>query len=215
MIKPNYDECVKYALKMEGFKGESFKDTNLRVFERSTVNPDTVFKALWKGGIVIPMVKASLFGEDNNEETATVIIRANQVTDMVELYVPRKNEVREVTIAAFIKAWDATGGVCTTAFPDDPKTYYPKLKDLSQVELPEGYEELREAIAEIAHDRWALERQSEGWTYGSKRDDSELENPDMVPYPQLPESEKQYDRLMAEEILKFLTSLGYIIEKNA
>ena len=120
MIKPNYDECVKYALKMEGINGESFKETSLRVFERSTVNPDTVFKALWKGGIVIPMVKASLFDENNNEDTATVVIRANQVTDMVELYVPMNNEVREVTIAAFFKAWDATGGVCTTAFPDDP-----------------------------------------------------------------------------------------------
>ena len=214
MLKPNYSECVKYALKMEEIDGESFEDTNLRVFERSIVNPNTVFKALWKGGIVILVVKASLFDENNSGETATVVIRANQIADMVELYAPMMNEVKEVTIAAFVEAWDATGGVCTTAFPDDPKTYYPKLRDLSQVELPEGFDELREAIAENAHDRWALERQSEGWTYGYKRDDSKLENPDMVPYTQLPESEKQYDRLMAEETLKFLISLGYKIEKN-
>lgn len=214
MLKPNYSECVKYALKMEGIDGESFEDTNLRVFERSTVNPNTVFKALWKGGIIIPVVKASLFDENNNGETATVVIRANQITDMVELYNPMKDEVRNVTIAAFVEAWDATGGVCTTVFPDDSKTYYPNLRDLSQVELPKGYDELREAIAENAHDRWALERQSEGWTYGYRRDDSKLENPDMVPYTQLPESEKQYDRLMAEETLKFLISLGYKIEKN-
>lgn len=215
MIRPNYNECIKYALKNEGISGESFEDTTLRVFERSTVNPGTAFTALRKGGIVIPMVKASLFGESNKGETATVVIKANQVTDMVELYAPMTNEVKEVSIAAFVEAWNATGGVCTTAFPHDPKTYYPKLRDLSQVELPEGYDELREAIAEIAHDRWALERQSEGWTYGYKRDDSKLENPDMVPYSQLPESEKQYDRLMAEETLKFLISLGYKIEKMA
>lgn len=109
---------------------------------------------------------------------------------------------------------DATGGVCTTAFPDDSETYYPKLRDLSQVELPEGYDELREAIAANAHDRWALERQSEGWTYGYKRDDSNLQTPDMVPYSQLPESEKKYDRIMAEDTLKFLISLGYKIERN-
>lgn len=214
MITPNYEKCVKFALKMEGLNGESFEDSNLRVFERSTANPGTVFKVLWKGGIVIPMVKSSLFDENNSGETATVVIKANQITDMVELYDPMTNGVREVTIAAFVEAWDATGGACTTAFPDDPKTYYPKLRDLSQVKLPEGYDELREAIAENAHDRWALERQSEGWTYGYKRDDSNLQTPDMVPYSQLPESEKKYDRIMAEDTLKFLISLGYRIERN-
>ena len=41
-----------------------------------------------------------------------------------------------------------------------------------------------------------------------------LKAPDMVPYTQLPESEKQYDRIMAEDTLKLLTALGYKIEKD-
>ena len=213
MIIPNYNKCVKYALKIEGINGESFKDTNLRVFERSTVNPGTVFNVLWKGGIVILMVKASLFGENYKGETATVVIKANQVTDIVELYVPMTNEVQKVAIAAFVEAWDATGGICTTAFPADAKTYHPKLIDLKHVELPDGFEELCEAIAENAHDRWALERQSEVWTYGIKRDDKKLENPDMVPYSQLLESEKQYDRLMAEDTLILIMALGYKLQR--
>lgn len=102
-----------------------------------------------------------------------------------------------------------------TAFPRDAKTYFPKLIDLRDVDLPDEIDDLREAIAENAHDRWALERQSEGWTYGPKRDDAKLETPDMVPYAQLPESEKQYDRIMAEDTLKLLMTLGYKIEKNA
>ena len=134
---------------------------------------------------------------------------------MVDLYVPKSNDIQTFPIATFVEAWDATGGICTTAFPADTKTYHPKLLDLKHVELPNGFDELREAIAENAHDRWALERQSEGWTYGPKRDDSKLETPDMVPYAQLPESEKQYDRIMAEDTLKLLTALGYKIEKNA
>ena len=80
--------------------------------------------------------------------------------------------------------------------------------------MPESFDELREAIAENAHDMWALERQSEGWTFGSQRDDNKLETPDMVPYAQLPESEKQYDRLMAVDTLKLLTALGDKIEKK-
>lgn len=215
MVIPNYEECVKFALTQKGIESESFKDTNLRVFERRTANPGTVFTALRKGGIVIPVVKASLLGEYNVEVTATVVIKANQITDMVDLYVPKSNDIQTFPIATFVEAWDATGGICTTAFPPDVKTYHPKFIDLQHVALPEGIDELREAIAENAHDRWALERQSEGWTYGPKRDDSKLETPDMVPYAQLPESEKQYDRIMAEDTLKLLTALGYKIEKNA
>ena len=185
------------------------------MYERHTANPGTIFTALRKGGIVIPSVNASLLGEYNVEVTATVVIKANQITDMVDLYVPKSNDIQTFPIATFVEAWDATGGICTTAFPADTKTYHPNFLDLKLVELPNGFGELREAIAENAHDRWALERQSEGWTYGPKRDDSKLETPDMVPYAQLPESEKQYDRIMAEDTLKLLTALGYRIEKNA
>lgn len=212
---PNYDECVRYALEMKGINGVNFKDTNLRVYERHTVNPGTMFTALRKGGIVIPVVNASLLGEYGVDVTATVVVKANQITDMVELYVPKSNDVQVFSIATFVEAWEATGGICTTAYPSDDKTYHPKLIDLKHVTLPDGFEELREAIAENAHDTWALERQSEGWTWGPKRDDSKLETPDMIPYAQLPESEKQYDRLMAEDTLKLLTALGYKIVKNA
>ena len=212
---PNFEKCVKYALEQRRIAGDSFEDTDLRVYERHTANPETVFTALRKGGIVIPVVKASLLGEYSVEETATIVLRANQITDMVSLYVPKSNDQQEFPIAAFIEAWEATGGLCTTALLPDAKTYHPKLIDLRHTELPDGLEELRELIAENVHDTWALERQSEGWTYGPKRDDNKLETPDMVPYAQLPESEKQYDRLAAEDTLKLLTALGYKIIKTS
>ena len=212
---PNYEECVKFALAQKGINADSFMDTNLRVYKRHTANPGTVFTALRKGGIVIPVVNASLLGEYNVDVTATVVIKANQITDLVDLYVPKSNDIQTFPIATFVEAWEAAGGLCTTAFPADSKTYTPQQIDLDHVTLPEGFDELREKIAGTAHDRWALERQSEGWTYGLKRDDSKLETPDMVPYAQLPESEKQYDRIMAEDTLRLLIALGYKIEKSA
>ena len=36
----------------------------------------------------------------------------------------------------------------------------------------------------------------------------------VLPYAQLPESEKQYDRIMAEDTLKHLKVLEYKTEKN-
>ena len=94
------------------------------------------------------------------------------------------------------------------------KTYVPKPIDLSDVELTEDLNELREAIAENAHEVWAENRQAEGWSYGPQRDDKLKQTPDMVPYSQLPESEKEYDREMAIKTIKLLYKLGYDIVKR-
>lgn len=94
------------------------------------------------------------------------------------------------------------------------KIYTPKPIDLSDVELTEDLNELREAIAENAHDVWAVERQAQGWTYGPNRDDSKKETPCMVAYSQLPDSEKRFDRDMAMNTIKLLKKLGYDLIKR-
>ncbi len=94
------------------------------------------------------------------------------------------------------------------------KTYIPKPIDLSDVELTEDLSELREAIAENAHEIWAENRQREGWTYGPQRNDVLKQTPDMVPYSRLPESEKKYDREMAMKTIKLLQKLGYDLIKR-
>ena len=91
------------------------------------------------------------------------------------------------------------------------ETYKPEPIDLSDVELTDDLDELREAIAENAHEIWAESRQAEGWTYGPERNDVLKQTPDMVPYSRLPESEKEYDRDMAMKTIKLLKKLGYDI----
>ena len=199
---------------MKGIAGDTFKDTDLRVYEREMANPDTVFKALTKGGIVIPVVSLPVLGLVETGLAASVIVSVNREEDSVELYIPLVKAKQSYPVAKLVEAWVSAGGKCTTAFPRDANTYHPKLIDLKYVELSSDFDELREAIAENAHDTWAMERQSEGWTYGPKRDDAKLETPDMRPYAELPESEKQYDRIMAEDTLKLLTALGYRIERE-
>ena len=92
-------------------------------------------------------------------------------------------------------------------------TYQPKPIDTSRVKLGDDLLELTERLAENAHDVWARRRLSEGWTWGPKRDDAAKKHPDLVPYVDLPDSEKQYDRSAAMETLKAIVALGYRIEK--
>ena len=91
-------------------------------------------------------------------------------------------------------------------------TYVPRPIDTSRVELPEKLHTLREKLAENAHDNWARLRIAEGWTYGPARDDTTKKHPDLVPYDDLSESEKEYDRNATIETLKAIVQLGYSIE---
>ena len=94
------------------------------------------------------------------------------------------------------------------------KSYNPKPIDLSDVELTEDLNALREAIAENAHDVWAAERQAQGWSYGPQRDDTKKQTPCMVAYSELPDSEKKFDRDMAMNTLKLMKKLGYDLIKR-
>lgn len=87
--------------------------------------------------------------------------------------------------------------------------YTPKPIDTSQVKLPDEIHELAEKFAESNHDHWALGRMREGWTYGPARNDELKQHPGLVPYDELAESEKEYDRVTAMEALKAIYALGY------
>ena len=92
-------------------------------------------------------------------------------------------------------------------------SYTPKPIDTSGVTLTREILELTEVLAKNAHDTWAQQRLAEGWRYGPQRDDAKKEHPDLVPYEELPESEKEYDRSAAMQTLKAIIALGYRIEK--
>ena len=94
------------------------------------------------------------------------------------------------------------------------KTYEPKPIDTGKIELSDELLTLTERIAENVHDVWAANRIAEGWTYGKKRSDELKQNPCLVPYAKLPESEKEYDRNTALGTLKLVIALGYKIEKE-
>lgn len=91
-------------------------------------------------------------------------------------------------------------------------TYAPQPIDTSKVGIPAPLAALLERLAENAHDVWAVGRLREGWKYGPQREDQAKLHPCLVPYQDLPESEKEYDRRAASETLKAVLALGYRIE---
>ena len=92
--------------------------------------------------------------------------------------------------------------------------YKPEPIDTGAVALPAEVLDLRERLAAHTHDVWARQRLNEGWTYGPQRDDKGKRHPCLVPYDQLPEAEKEYDRNTALETLKLIIALGYRIQKS-
>ena len=73
--------------------------------------------------------------------------------------------------------------------------------------------EIIESLAEQVHVTWMEGRIKDGWTYGAVRDDVLKKTPCIVPYNELPESEKDYDRNTAMETLKLIQKLGWCIKK--
>lgn len=92
--------------------------------------------------------------------------------------------------------------------------YTPRPVDTSDVKLPEELMPLVEELAKNVHEVWARNRIADGWTYGPVRDDSKKEHPCLVPYEDLPEIEKDYDRATSQETLKFILKTGFTISRH-
>ncbi|MDE5750895.1 MAG: Ryanodine receptor Ryr [Duncaniella sp.] len=93
------------------------------------------------------------------------------------------------------------------------KRYVPSPVDTRSVELPAELLPLVEDMARNVHEVWARNRMAEGWTYGPVRDDAKKQTPCMVPYEDLPEAEKEYDRATSQETLKLILKSGFTVSK--
>ena len=91
--------------------------------------------------------------------------------------------------------------------------YVPQPLDTTGVQLPQDLEQLVEKMALNVHEVWAAGRMADGWTWGPVRNDGLKHHPCLIPYEELPDSEREYDRHTAVETLKLILSLGYRIEK--
>ena len=91
------------------------------------------------------------------------------------------------------------------------KKYIPQPIDTTDVVLPRELEMLVEQMSKNVHEVWAETRIQQGWTYGEQRNDDLKTHPCLVPYEELPECEKEYDRNTSVETLKLIMKLGFKI----
>lgn len=94
------------------------------------------------------------------------------------------------------------------------KDYIPQPIDTSDVRVPEELEELVELMSKNVHEVWSETRISQGWTYGESRDDVLKTHPCLIPYEELPEEEKEYDRNTSVSTLKLIMKLGFSIHRE-
>ena len=92
--------------------------------------------------------------------------------------------------------------------------YTPKPVKTDDVTLPEELLELSELIAKNTHEVWSEGRIRDGWRYGERRDDEAKTHPCLVPYEELSDEEKAYDRATSMETLRLVMKLGYKIVKG-
>lgn len=94
------------------------------------------------------------------------------------------------------------------------REYIPNLEDTKNIQIPEELKPLVEEMSKNVHEVWSAGRMKDGWTYGEERNDAEKKHPCLVPYEQLSEEEKEYDRNTSVETIKLILKLGFKITKD-
>ena len=200
--------------------GRLLEKNNLSVSRRYNSTIEEVDRLLSAGNQLIAVVDDSLLGivqssENQHPNHAVVISSVSLVTGEIILFNPNTDEeLSEYSITSFREAWRQSNNYLVVINTTDKFIYEPSPIGLDDVELSEELTELQEAIAENAHEIWAKNRRDQGWSYGPERNDQKKETPDMIPYCNLPQSEKLYDREMAMQTLKLVRKLGFEIVKE-
>ena len=94
------------------------------------------------------------------------------------------------------------------------KEYIPTPVDTTSISLPKELNSLVDEMSKNVHEVWSAGRMKDGWTYGEERNDAERKHPCLVPYEELSEEEKEYDRNTSIETIKLILKLGFKITRD-
>ena len=160
--------------------------------------------------------------EQAKEVTLLEHIMQNNRTDIIAFYRALMEQTEweckalvEKRISQFLALIaDKIGQAATKELYIQHSEYIPQPVNTDDIKLPEDLAGLVELMAKNVHEIWAATRIKQGWTYGLERDDKQRKHPCLVPYEELPEEEKIYDRNTSTETLKLIMKLGFEISRN-
>jgi len=115
--------------------------------------------------------------------------------------------------------WEKLSADLKAANVGQALSFGPKVEAVGAVVIPEsaaatGFEFTEREIEDLSvgeHDRWMLERKAAGWTYGVPRDNARKLHPDMLPWSELPEAQREKDRNAIRAIPPILRDAGFQI----
>lgn len=166
--------------------------------------------------VVVGVDREKLYAEEIDMEDLTnhAVVVTHVEDETVTIFDPYEAPyISNIPLANFLNAWKESHNFMIQILQSVDE-YVPHPIDVDNIPLDGELEELQEAIAENAHDVWAEARMNDGWKYGKERDDRRKLHPDLVPYTALPDSEKEYDRIMAFKTIKLVKKLGFDIVKR-
>lgn len=198
--------------------GQLLDHEGLLVTRSYDANLDNLEQALSRDNdVIVALDRDKLYPDLPDEEDAAnhavVVTAINQKDGTITLYDPPQPSMRSFQISTFENAWKESQNYMVRVL-QTIEEYDPQPVNLDNIALTDDLMELREAIAENAHDVWAAARMSEGWTYGPERDDQTKQHPDLIPYSALTDREKEYDRIMALNTIKLVIKLGFKIGRE-
>ena len=194
--------------------GRILENYKLSIVRRYDCDLDTISQELHGGCQVIVAVNAEkLYGQKDEGQVPNhaVVVRSID-KNTITLFDPQYQREDNYEANQFFTAWKDSQFYMVSAAERGLREYVPQPIDVSDFPLEGELKDLIDAIAENNHEVWAEDRKKEGIVYGPVRD--EKHNPDMVPYSDLPDTEKKYDIKAAKGILELVQRLGYEIKKK-
>lgn len=197
--------------------GQLLVSQNLMVTRQYEATLHDIQKAFDANNEVIAVIDSDkLYPERPDEEDApnhaVVVLAVDEEKSSISLFEPEVCTTMEFSLSDFMSAWHESRNYMVRVLRS-AEDYEPHPLNLEDIPLTDDLLELQEAIAENAHEVWAAARKAEGWTYGPVRNDTLKQHPDLIPYSALPDSEKEYDRIMAFNTIKLVKKLGWKLMK--
>lgn len=196
--------------------GQLLAEYNLMVSRKYDACIDDIKKAIsFDNDVIVVVDKEKLYNIEDKEDAPNhaVVVRNIEENGVLIFDPSSQNTDVAISLECFENAWKESHHYMIRVL-QSIEDYAPQPINLDEILLTDDLLELREAIAENAHDVWANARINEGWSYGTERDDAQKKHPDLIPYSALPDSEKEYDRLMAFDTIRLVKKLGFDIIKK-